>query len=112
MSRPTVEIRPDLETLTESLADWIVERYAESTGPFALNLSGGSTPKRLYEILGSDIIRTKIDWKRVHIFFGDERFVPKGQSEQQFRHGPQGAPFAGPDPRGERACGFDREHDA
>ena len=85
MSHPTVEIRPDLETLSDSLAEWIVERYEESNGPFALNLSGGSTPKRLYEILGSDIIRTKIDWQRVHIFFGDERFVPKDHASSNYK---------------------------
>ncbi len=85
MSQPTVEIRPDLESLSESLANWIVERYAESNGPFALNLSGGSTPKRLYEILGSDIVRTKIDWERVHIFIGDERFVPKDHPSSNFK---------------------------
>ena len=84
MSTPTVEIRPDLETLAESLAEWIVARYEESNGPFSLNLSGGSTPKRLYEILGSDIIRTKIDWTRVHIFFGDERFVPKDHPSSNY----------------------------
>ena len=84
MAQARVEIRPDPESLAESLADWIVERFVNSTGPFALNLSGGSTPKRLYQILGSDIVRTKIDWQRVHIFFGDERFVPQDHPDSNF----------------------------
>ena len=84
MSEPKVEVRPDSETLSESLADWIVERCQASNGPFALNLSGGSTPKRLYEVLGSDIVRVKIDWERVHIFFGDERFVPHDHSDSNY----------------------------
>ena len=85
MSQPTVEIRPDAASLAESLAALIVERIAESNGPFALNLSGGSTPKRLYEVLGSDIVRTKIDWGRVHLFFGDERFVPHDHPDSNYR---------------------------
>ena len=85
MSQPTVEIRPDAASLAESLAAFIVGRSAESNGPFALNLSGGSTPKRLYEVLGSDIVRTKIDWSRVHLFFGDERFVPHDHPDSNYR---------------------------
>ena len=84
MGQPRIETLPDPETLAESLADWIAARFAESTGPFALNLSGGSTPKRLYEILGSEIIRRKIEWTRVHVFFGDERFVPKDHPDSNF----------------------------
>ncbi len=84
MAQPQVEVRPDPESLAESLANWIVARYDESNGPFALNLSGGSTPKRLYELLGSDMIRTKFDWERVHVFFGDERFVPKDHADSNY----------------------------
>ncbi len=84
MSQPRVEVRPDKESLSECVADWIVDSVQSSTGPFALNLSGGSTPKRLYEVLGSDIVRTKIDWQRVHIFFGDERFVPHDHQDSNY----------------------------
>ena len=84
MSRPSVEICPDRESLAETLAEWIVARHEETNGPFALNLSGGSTPKRLYEVLASEIIRRKIDWTRVHIFFGDERFVPKDHPDSNY----------------------------
>ena len=85
MSQPTVEIRPDAQSLAESLAEFIVARAAESNGPFALNLSGGSTPKRLYEVLASDIMRVKVDWTRVHLFFGDERFVPHDHPDSNYR---------------------------
>lgn len=84
MGQPRLEILPDRETLSECLADWIVARFAESTGPFALNLSGGSTPQRLYELLGSEILRRKFDWERVHVFFGDERFVPKDHPDSNY----------------------------
>ena len=85
MSRPTVEVRPDAASLAESLAGFIVARFAASAGPFALNLSGGSTPKRLYEMLASDVARGKMDWSRVHLFFGDERFVPHDHPDSNYR---------------------------
>ena len=42
----------------------------------AICLSGGSSPKQLFELLATDAYRPKIPWDRVHWFIGDERFVP------------------------------------
>jgi len=42
-------------------------------GQFSIALSGGSTPKRLYQHLVT--LKTQIDWSRTLIFFSDERFV-------------------------------------
>ncbi|MBA2250259.1 MAG: 6-phosphogluconolactonase [Chitinophagaceae bacterium] len=43
---------------------------------FTWALSGGETPKKLYNTLAGEPYREKINWSRVHIFWGDERFVP------------------------------------
>ncbi len=43
---------------------------------FTLAFSGGETPKILYKKLASEAYKEKINWKRVHIFWGDERAVP------------------------------------
>lgn len=48
----------------------------EKNGRFNVSLSGGSSPKALYELLASDDFKTRIDWTRVYFFFGDERYVP------------------------------------
>ena len=48
----------------------------QQRGRFAVALSGGSTPKRLYELLAQDPYRDQVDWDYVHFFWGDERFVP------------------------------------
>ena len=60
-----------------ALADSIIKgaREAISTnGKFSLALSGGSSPKKLYELLASKY-KNEIDWSKVHFFFGDERYV-------------------------------------
>lgn len=59
------------EWITLYIADGLKERDR-----FLLLLSGGSTPKQLYSILATDKFRDRIDWSRMHIFFGDERLVP------------------------------------
>ena len=43
---------------------------------FSVALSGGSSPKKLYELLASDDYKNSIDWHKVYFFFGDERYVP------------------------------------
>ena len=67
------------EETTIALADWIValiKKTLEAKDRFNIALSGGETPKKLYQTLASDAYREKINWSRLHIFWGDERFVP------------------------------------
>lgn len=51
------------------------------TGRFTIALSGGSTPKKLYHLLASDKYSDKIDWKNVYVFWGDERYVPAADKD-------------------------------
>jgi 6-phosphogluconolactonase len=53
-------------------------------GRFRVALSGGSTPRALHERLAREH-RNAIDWQRVEIFWGDERFVPPDDPESCFR---------------------------
>ena len=67
------------EILSDKLADWICDLIGETLKRqqyFTLALSGGNTPKILHEKLTSDEYKTKIDWQRIHVFWGDERVVP------------------------------------
>lgn len=48
---------------------------------FTLSLSGGSTPRRLYESL----VGAEIDWSRTQVFFGDERCVPPEHADSNYR---------------------------
>lgn len=54
-------------------------------GRFAVALSGGSTPRKLYTLLAQPPYLFAIDWRRVHIFFADERFVPHDHPDSTLR---------------------------
>ena len=85
MAKPQINVSPDLQTLAICFADWLVGRLDETTGAFALNLSGGSTPKTLYELLATEAYRRRVEWPRVHVFFGDERYVPWDHKDSNYR---------------------------
>ena len=53
-------------------------------GAFHLALSGGRTPKPIFEKLAGSA-RGELDWARVHLWFGDERCVPPDHADSNFR---------------------------
>ena len=65
----------DADTLARDAAKRVIARINEATRPL-ICLTGGSSPKQLYELLGSEPLRGQIPWDRVHWFVGDDRFVP------------------------------------
>jgi 6-phosphogluconolactonase len=67
----------DSSALAKAAAERIIARIAASGDRVAICLTGGSSPKQLYQLLATDIYRSQIPWDRVHWFIGDERFVPK-----------------------------------
>jgi 6-phosphogluconolactonase len=85
MSSFRTEVLADAETLARHAAEWVVERARAGTEAFALCLSGGSTPKRLYELLAQKPLIERMPWERVHLFFGDERFVPRDHPDSNYR---------------------------
>ena len=48
-------------------------------------LAGGSSPRRLYELLGAESYRRQLEWDRVDFFWGDERAVPPDHQDSNFR---------------------------
>jgi 6-phosphogluconolactonase len=71
-----IEVGKDPEALAHRAARWITDLAAASRDRFAVCLSGGSTPRRLYQLLAESPYRDTLPWDRVHWFWGDERFVP------------------------------------
>jgi 6-phosphogluconolactonase len=76
---------PDAEALALAAAGWFSHVLAASDGRVAVALSGGSTPKRMYELLGAEPLRQVVPWERVHLFWGDERFVPESNPRSNQR---------------------------
>ena len=66
----------DAEALAKAAADHLMTRIAANNGRIAICLTGGSSPKKLYELLATDPYRNQIPRERIHWFIGDERFVP------------------------------------
>lgn len=83
-----VQIFANADALLDVAADVVMSdatvRIA-ARGRFTLALSGGSTPQGLYRRLASEHSRHRIDWSRVHLFWGDERCVPPTDEASNYR---------------------------
>jgi 6-phosphogluconolactonase len=66
----------DAAALAKAAAERVMARIAANGDRVAICLTGGSSPKQLYQLLASEPYRNRIPWERVHWFIGDERFVP------------------------------------
>jgi 6-phosphogluconolactonase len=81
----TITVHANPEALAQATAAWLCDRAVAAQGQrFAVCLSGGSTPKRVYELLATQE-RARLPWERTHWFFGDERFVPHDHAESNYR---------------------------
>jgi 6-phosphogluconolactonase len=82
--RGQVVIVPDGSALAEAAAEHFARAVAKAVverGSAFVALSGGTTPKQMGSILAREPYRSRIPWARVHIFWGDERWVPLGSPE-------------------------------
>lgn len=88
MTHSTVTVVASRAALAEEAAQAVAGAAEEAVrlrGRFTLALSGGSTPRRLYARLASPPFRSRIDWARVHVFWGDERCVPPDHPDSNYR---------------------------
>jgi 6-phosphogluconolactonase len=84
ISKAQLTVLPDAEALAERAAAWILERVLMVAAPVNLCLSGGSTPRRLYQTLARAPYRDRMPWQRIHWFWGDERFVPSNDVRSNY----------------------------
>ena len=83
-----IETFPTPERLADAVARHIVARAAgaiSATGRFTLALAGGSTPLDAYALLATDALAHRVEWGRVHVFWGDERCVPPDDPRSNYR---------------------------
>jgi 6-phosphogluconolactonase len=75
------------EEVLNALAVYFVKTAQDSItakGKFSVALSGGSSPKKLYQLLASAAYSGEVDWEKVYFFFGDERNVPKDSPDSNY----------------------------
>lgn len=86
--RGTLVVSPDLEALSREAARRLLSALREprdEQAPFRIALAGGATPRRLYELLATEEFRARIPWVRLHLFWGDERMVPRDHPQSNYR---------------------------
>ena len=74
-----IEIFADPKELARAAAEYFVAQSPETVA-----LSGGSTPKLLYQIL-ADEFRDDLTWSKIHFFWSDERHVPPDHPDSNYR---------------------------
>ncbi len=84
-----VRVLADAAMMTRAGAELFVthsRQAVEARGRFSIALSGGSTPRALYTLLATDpALRDAVPWNQVHLFWGDERHVPRDSAESNYR---------------------------
>ena len=85
---PEIKVVPDAAEVAHEAAERVIaaaSRAADEGRTFSIALSGGSTPKALFELLATDPYKSRIDWAKVEVFFGDERTVPPDHKDSNYR---------------------------
>ncbi|HZH32461.1 MAG TPA: 6-phosphogluconolactonase [Pyrinomonadaceae bacterium] len=85
---PDIQIFADAGEVARAAALRFVELARASintNGRFSVALAGGSTPKRIYELLAGSEFAAQLYWPGVHVFFGDERSVPPDDADSNYR---------------------------
>src|SRR5258708_30670142 len=72
------------EKVTQEILAFSLERIA-ALKSFTMVLSGGSTPRGVYRCMSNSPYRDEFDWRRIHFFWGDERWVPREDERSNYR---------------------------
>ena len=79
---------PNKEKLVAATTERVVDSIGQAiqqAGLCNIALSGGSTPGGVFSLLASNPYRDRVDWSRLHLFWGDERMVPPEHQDSNFR---------------------------
>lgn len=83
-----LHIQKDATAVSQELAEWIthtIETTLQTQDRFTWVVTGGNSPKLLYELLSAAPYKERINWEKMHIFWGDERAVPYADSRNNAR---------------------------
>ena len=87
ISEASLLVHETTEQLHRSVAEMLVDvirRSLRERETCILTLSGGKTPRPIYNRIGTSPLKELVDWGRVHLLFGDERMVPPGDPRSNF----------------------------
>jgi len=87
MKPQNLTISPNSETLAQAFAEHFAQKADEAIrarGCFLAVLSGGGTPLKAYRLLAQEPFKSQVEWQKVHLFWGDERFVPHDDPQSNF----------------------------
>ncbi len=87
-ARSVVDVLSNGAALATAAAERFVtaaEHSIDARGEFVVALSGGSTPRRTYELLALEPFVSRVNWTRVHVLWGDERCVPPSDADSNYR---------------------------
>jgi 6-phosphogluconolactonase len=82
-----IKIFPDSVALARAAAEQVItlgNAAILTAGRFSIALSGGSTPRTMFGLLASEEFASRIDWSKVHLFWGDERCVPPDHPDSNY----------------------------
>jgi 6-phosphogluconolactonase len=80
----TLRIYDNLEAMSQAAAGFLCDTALRKQGQVLVALSGGETPKPMYELLAGDPVKSRMPWDRVQWLFGDERFVPPSSPDSNY----------------------------
>ena len=84
MSDLTINVFDNPTEVARNFAEHLEKQIkAQGSDSFSIALSGGSTPKLLFDILAADY-RQSIPWEKVHFYWGDERCVPPHDPDSNY----------------------------
>ena len=79
---------PNKEQLVTATTERVINEIGQAIrekGFCSIALAGGNTPREVYSMLADDSYRDRVDWNRLHLFWGDERMVPPEHEDSNFR---------------------------
>ncbi len=85
--KPLVRFFDRMPEMSLASADFVLKealKAVKKEGRFSLALSGGTTPRELYQLLSQPRFCQSFPWEKTHIFWGDERWTPKNNPDSNF----------------------------
>lgn len=79
-----LKIYSDKQEVAKAFSEYLKEAIDKSEGDFHMALSGGSTPKAIFDYM-ADNYKNSIEWNKLHLYWGDERCVPPTDSESNYK---------------------------